>query len=54
MRYNDKEKKKKNKKLLEQVSKTIEANEPQETKSKQTKTKAELAFIQQQEKMVSF
>ncbi|CAG9771378.1 unnamed protein product [Ceutorhynchus assimilis] len=49
-----KKKKKKNKKLLEQVSKTIEtteeANESLE-KVATTKTKAELAFLQQQEKM---
>jgi len=46
-----KKKKKKDKKLLEQVNKTIE-NEKEEMKpSKSTKTKAELAFLQQQEAM---
>ncbi|CAH1117855.1 unnamed protein product [Phaedon cochleariae] len=47
-----KKKKKKDKKLIEQVKKTIETEEPEQTNSsKQTKTKAELAFLQQQEKM---
>ncbi|XP_018572814.1 protein FAM32A [Anoplophora glabripennis] len=45
-----KKKKKKDKKILEQVTKTIETQET-ESPSKQTKTKAELAFLQQQEKM---
>lgn len=48
-----KKKKKKNKKLLEQVAKTIESTSSQEDKPKLTKTKAELAFKQQQEKMVN-
>lgn len=46
-----KKKKKKDTKILEQVTKTIETQE-QESPPKQTKTKAELAFLQQQEKMV--
>ncbi|KAG5880922.1 hypothetical protein JTB14_035143 [Gonioctena quinquepunctata] len=51
-----KKKKKKDKKLLEQVARTIETEthefqESDEPKSKQNKTKAELAFIKQQEKM---
>ncbi|CAH1104998.1 unnamed protein product [Psylliodes chrysocephalus] len=47
-----KKKKKKDKKLVEQVTKTIESEERvEESKSKQNKTKAELAFLQQQEKM---
>ncbi|XP_056644641.1 protein FAM32A [Diorhabda carinulata] len=51
-----KKKKKKKDKLLEKVSKTIEAetNTQQtidEQKPKLTKTKAEIAFLQQQEKM---
>lgn len=49
-----KKKKKKDKKIVEQVTKTIESEERvEESKSKQNKTKAELAFLQQQEKMVS-
>lgn len=47
-----KKKKKKDKKLLEQVTKTLESNSDLgEPKQKITKTKAELAFLQQQEKM---
>ncbi|KAJ8918324.1 hypothetical protein NQ315_008017 [Exocentrus adspersus] len=46
-----KKKKKKDKKILEQVTKTIET-EKEESSAKQTKTKAELAFLQQQEKNV--
>ncbi|KAJ8966630.1 hypothetical protein NQ317_004003 [Molorchus minor] len=48
-----KKNKKKNKKLLEQVTKTVEniVEDHQESQPKQNKTKAEYAFIKQQEKM---
>ncbi|EFA03702.1 protein FAM32A [Tribolium castaneum] len=45
-----KKKKKKDKKLLEQVSKIVESETP-ESKPARQKTKAELAFLKQQEKM---
>lgn len=51
-----KNKKRKEKKFLEKVNKAIENEEQVVEKSdakQQTKTKAELAFLQQQEKMVS-
>ncbi|RZC33287.1 protein FAM32A [Asbolus verrucosus] len=46
-----KKKKKKDKKLLEQVSKIVESETPPEPKPVKQKTKAELAFLQMQEKM---
>nr|CAH7736382.1 unnamed protein product [Callosobruchus chinensis] len=48
-----KKKKKDDKKLIEKVIKTVETEEQvqQQPKPQQTKTKAELAFLQQQEKM---
>ncbi|XP_060516803.1 protein FAM32A-like [Cylas formicarius] len=47
-----KKKKKKDKKLKDQAIKTMENNETEEMpQQKITKTKAELAFLQQQEKM---
>ena len=48
-----KKKKKKDKKLLEQVTKAVESQTP-EVKSAANKTKAEMAFVQMQEKMVRF
>jgi len=48
-----KKKKKKDKKIPEQISKTIDSKDFTEAKqsTKLTKTKAELAFVEQQEKM---
>lgn len=52
-----KKKKHKDKKLMEKLAKTIENEQVEEEhapkQSTQTKTKAELAFLQQQEKMVN-
>lgn len=47
-----KKKKSKSKKILEQVTKTIENEEKPEHKSGSSRTKAEMAFQKMQEKMV--